>query len=255
MKSNRIIREQFSDSTTVDGSRIQRALDTVEGRINAIPRGDILPRYAEQTIHLGFMPPSIGGGASDVIYPWGPLYNSTNWVVAGGLDKVVNPVRIKGCYNGNIASPATGDQFAWSSGVHHVSPCIVNELHFNAVTDSVFINALTDNAMHLLISVNADGEGQDRHLNSFEAVKHLISDDAWRFRRTAAAVPTANMLPVHPERLSGNVVSVRNLGVSIPAGARVLYQAVIPQSVGGWSARPYQTIIPGMTVHYLEEIV
>ncbi len=252
MKSNRIIREQFSDSTTVDGSRIQRALDTVEGRINAIPRGDILPRYAEQTVHLGFMP---GGMGSFFPYPWGPLYNSSPWVVAGGLDKVVNPVRIKGCYNGNIASPATGDQFAWSSGVHHVSPCIVNELHFNAVTDSVFINALTDNAMHLLISVNADGEGQDRHLNSFEAVKHLISDDAWRFRRTAAAAPTANMLPVHPERLSGNVVSFRNLGVSIPAGARVLYQVVIPQSVGGWSARPYQTIIPGMTVHYLEEIV
>ena len=251
MASNRIIREQFSEGTTVDGSRIQGALDTVEGRINAIPRGDILPRYAEQTIHLGFMP---GGMGLFFPYPWGPLYNSSPWVVAGGLDKVVNPVRIKGCYNDNIASPATGDQYVWSTGIHHVAPCIVNELHFNAVTDSVFINALTDNAIHLLISVNADGEGQDRHLNSFEAVKHLISDDAWPFRRTSAA-PTADMAPAHTETLAGNIISFKNLGVAIPAGARVLYQVVIPKSVGGWTVRPYQTIVPGMTVHYLEEIV
>jgi len=255
MASNRIIREQFSEGTTVDGSRIQGALDTVEGRINAIPRGDILPRYAEQTIHLGFMPPSIGGGASDVIYPWGPLYNSTNWVVAGGLDKVVNPVRIKGCYNGNIASPATDDQFVWSTGVHHVAPCIVNELHFNAVTDSVFINALTSDAMHLLISVNADAGGLDRHLNSFEAVKHLISDDAWRFRRTSAA-PTDDMVPAHTETLAGNIISFKNLGVAIPSFARVLYQIVIPKDVASsWTVLPYQTIVPGMTVHYLEETV
>jgi hypothetical protein len=253
--SNRIIREQFSEGTTVDGSRIQGALDTVEGRINAVPRGDILPRYAEQTIHLGFMNPTRPAvPAFDVIYPWSPLYNSTNWVVAGGLDKVVNPVRIKGCYNGNIASPATGDQFVWSTGVHHVAPCIVSELHFNAVTDSVFVNALNDDAMHLLISVNADAGGLDRHLNSFEAVKHLISDDAWRFRRTSAA-PVHDMAPAHTETLAGNIISFKNLGVAIPAGARVLYQIVIPKNVGGWTIRPYQTIVPGMTVHYLEETV
>jgi len=252
MASNRIIREQFSEGTTVDGSRIQGALDTVEGRINAVPRGDILPRYAEQTIHLGFMP---GGMGSFFPYPWGPLYNLPNWVTAGGAGKVVNEIRVKGCYNPNIVTTA-GDQFVWSTGVHHVAPCIVNELHFNAVTDSVFINALTDNAMHLLISVNADGEGQDRHLNSFEAVKHLIRDDAWRWRRTVAAAPTADMLPAHTDVLSGNIVSFKNLGVAIPAGARVLYQIVIPSNVGAWtSPRPWQTIIPGMTVHYLEETV
>ena len=252
MASNRIIREQFSEGTTIDGDRIQRALDTVEGRINAVPRGDILPRYAEQTIHLGFLPGSQSSPTD--FYPWGPLYNSSSWVTAAGLDKVRNELRIKGCYNSNIASPSTGDQYVWSTGIHHASPCVITELHLNAVTDSYHVNALTDDQMHLIVSVDSDSGGEDRHLNSFEAVKHLISDPAWRFRRTPEpAAP--DMTPAHTEDLAGNIVSFQNLKVSIPAGARVRYQAVIPRNVGAWGVNPFSTIVAGLTIHYLEEIV
>jgi hypothetical protein len=63
------------------------------------------------------------------------------------------------------------------------------------------------------------------------------------------------MLPPHTELLNGCVVSFKNLGVSVPAGARVRYQLVIPAAVNNWSADPYGEIIAGLTVHYLEEAV
>ena len=250
MASNRIIREQFSEGTTVDGSRIQGALDTVEGRINAIPRGDILPRYAEQTIHLGFLP---SGPTSR--YPWGPLYNSSTWVTAAGLDKVVNPLRIKGCYNGNIGSPAAGDQWVWSTGVHHAAPCVINELHFNMVRDTEHIWAMDSNAEHVLISVDSDSDSGDRHLNSLEVAKHNFTDASWRFRRSGSAAPSAPMLPAAKDPVNGCIVSFKSLGVLVPAGARVRYQLVIPAAVNSWAADPYSEIIAGLTVHYLEEAV
>ena len=250
--SNRIIREQFSEGTTIDSDRIQGALDTVEDRINEIPRGDILPRYVEQTVHLGFLPGSLTTPSD--FYPWGPLYNSSNWVTAAGLSNVENELRVKGCYNSNIASPSTGDQYVWSTGIHHTSPCLLTEVHFNAVTDAYHVNALTDNVMHIIVSVDSDSGGNDRHLNSFEVAKHLISDPAWRFRRTAAtAVP--DMLPAHTDDLGGNIVSFQNLKVTIPAGAKVRYQVVIPRNVGAWGANPFSTIVAGLTLHYLEEVV
>ncbi len=255
MASNRIIREQFSEGTTVDGNRIQSALDTVEGRINAIPRGDILPRYAEQTIHSGFMPPyQVFPTWSG---PWGPLYNSSSWVTAPGLDDVVNELRVKGCYNGNIASPTTGDQFVWSTSVQHTSPCIVNELHFNMVRNiSVAPWGGTGDSVHALISVDGDSDKGDRHLNSFEVAKHNFADSSWRFRRSAPSAPVVDMDPPHTYDLDGNIVSFKNLGVLIPAGARVRYQLVLPASaVAGWSTTPYRLIIAGLTVHYLEEVV
>ena len=194
--SNRIIREQFSEGTTIDSDRIQGALDTVEARINEIPRGDILPRYVEQTIHAGFMPPlqslPVWTG------PWGPLYNSSSWVTAPGLDSVVNELRVKGCYNANVASPATSNQFVWSTSVQHVRPCIVNELHFNMVRDvPTALWGGTGNSAHAIISVDSDSDSGDRHLNSFEVVKHNLTDSSWRFRRDAPSAPAEDMDPPH----------------------------------------------------------
>tara|TARA_R100001594_G_scaffold97303_1_gene131558 strand:+ start:1543 stop:2349 length:807 start_codon:yes stop_codon:yes gene_type:complete len=262
--SNRIIREQFSEGTTIDSDRIQGALDTVEARINEIPRGDILPRYVEKTMHLGFLPSGIGSP-----YPWGPLYNLPSFVTAAGTDKVANSLRVKGCYNGNIGSPSAVDpftgrtrqQYVWSTGVQYPRPCIISGLHFSMVgdTEHSFYGLIGSDANHVLVSVDSDSDGGDRHLNSFEVVKHHFSDDSWLFRRGQSLLPagdaTVDMQPEHPDNLVGLFVSFSNMGVAVPAGARVRYQLVIPESVNSWPIDPYSTLISGLTVHYLEEVV
>ena len=250
--SNRIIREQFSEGTTIDSDRIQGALDTVEARINEIPRGDILPRYVEQTIHAGFMP---SAGANTFYGPWNPIRNTPSNVVAAGVDKIENPLRIKGCYNTAIGTG--GSQFAWSTSVNHIRPCIITELHFNMLTDSwLSLWGGTGDSAHVLISVDSDSDKNDRHLNSFEAVKHNFSDSSWRFRRGAVLPPVVDMRPAHTYDIQGGIVSLVDLRVMIPAGARVRYQLVLPASVAaGWSTTPWREIIAGLTVHYLEEVV
>ena len=254
--SNRIIREQFSEGTTIDSDRIQGALDTVEARINEIPRGDILPRYVEQTTHLGFLPSGGYSMSADIVYPWGPLYNTGwGWAIPVGSNKI----RIKGCYNPSIGFGSVTSQFVWSTSVYYVRPCIITELHFNVIKDSLHqAYGLGTDGLHVLISVDNAGDPLDRHLNSFEVVKHLFSDSSWEFRRGGPIAPTDDMEPNFSENLDGLIISFRDLGVCIPAGASVRYQIVIPKGAGGssdWGTAPYNEIIPGMTVHYLEEVV
>lgn len=256
--SNRIIREQFSEGTTIDSDRIQGALDTVEARINEIPRGDILPRYVEQTIHAGFTPSRgvVGSNPEVVFYgPWNPIRNTSGNVAAAGVDKIENPVRIKGCYNVSVGT--ADSQYAWSTSVNYIKPCIITELHFNMITGGLWYNwGGTGDSAHVLISVDSDSDKNDRHLNSFEVVKHNFSDSSWRFRRGPASAPDADMRPLNPTNIDGGIVSLVNLGVAVPAGARVRYQIVLPGVVAaGWSVTPWNRITAGLTVHYLEEVV
>tara|TARA_R110002096_G_scaffold28762_4_gene87033 strand:+ start:1984 stop:2781 length:798 start_codon:yes stop_codon:yes gene_type:complete len=257
--SNRTIREQFSEGTTIDSDRIQGALDTVEARINEIPRGDILPRYVEQTIHAGFAPSRgvVVGVTLDIPFygPWNPIRNTSGNVDAAGVDKIENPVRIKGCYNVSVGT--ADSQYAWSTSVNYIKPCIITELHFNMITGGLWSTwGGAGDSAHVLISVDSDSDKNDRHLNSFEAVKHNFSDSSWRFRRGAARAPDADMRPLNPTKISGNIVSLVNLGVAVPAGARVRYQIVLPGvAAAGWSVTPWNRIAAGLTVHYLEEVV
>jgi len=48
--------EQFSDDTTIDGTRIDKALQDLVDRFNAIPRGDISTRFVQKQFVFGYQP-------------------------------------------------------------------------------------------------------------------------------------------------------------------------------------------------------
>ena len=48
--------EQFSEKTTVDGSRIDKALQESVDHVNSIPPGDVLSRYTESKFVFGYRP-------------------------------------------------------------------------------------------------------------------------------------------------------------------------------------------------------
>jgi len=117
-----LTKEQFSTGTTIDGDRIDNALDDVVERVNNIPYGDLRKRWVPTTYVAGWSPqspacissatpePTSGSNASQSggVYgthrwPWLRVKNDTSGVATGtegaaAADdtKVTNPYRLKG---------------------------------------------------------------------------------------------------------------------------------------------------------------
>tara|TARA_R110000824_G_scaffold346368_2_gene533190 strand:- start:1087 stop:2118 length:1032 start_codon:yes stop_codon:yes gene_type:complete len=116
-----ITKEQFSTGTTIDGDRIDNALDDVVERVNDVSHGDMKKRWVPITYVAGWTPQSpatiedappasIPAGASELgrvaamhHWPWLRVRNYNGQVAAGTLgatlgDDVVftNPYRLKG---------------------------------------------------------------------------------------------------------------------------------------------------------------
>ena len=266
--SNRIFKDQYSDGTTVDSNRLQHSLDEIEARTNNVPRGDISTRYVQQMAHLGSMPVVSGGAFNpNHLYPFTSIYNQSGGIVGGDTEPVVNEFRLKGTHNPYVLPPANGgNQMVWSTSIHFTTPVILRAVHGNLIVDSNFVNADLDNtevpsaastnSTHLIISVDSDGEKTDRHLNQYEIVKHLISDDAMRFRRSLPSAPVADMYPPHPENIDGNIITYKDIDVAIPAGGRVRFQIVIPVDLGGYNLlNPVSTFVNGLTIIWDEELL
>ena len=59
IKSPRVVTdEQFSDGTTIDGNRLDRAVQDVQDRINSVPYGDLKSRWVPITYMCGWQPQS-----------------------------------------------------------------------------------------------------------------------------------------------------------------------------------------------------
>ncbi len=117
-----LTKEQFSTGTTIDGDRIDNALDDVVERVNDIPYGDLRKRWVPTTYVAGWSPqspacissgtpsptaganPSSGGNIYGTHHwPWLRVKNDTSGVATGtegaaSTDdtKVTNPYRLKG---------------------------------------------------------------------------------------------------------------------------------------------------------------
>ena len=98
--------EQFSEKTTVDGSRIDRALQESIDRVNDIPIGDVLSRYTESKFAFGYRPnrdyascaTTSGSGSEKYYYahhfPWMQIANNADLVVGDARD-AQNPRTVK----------------------------------------------------------------------------------------------------------------------------------------------------------------
>ena len=95
--------EQFSDGTTVDGNRIDRALGEMVGHFNDIPPGDVLSRFTESKYVFGYQPvreylltkTAAGTYYYAHHYPWMPIANSASTSVTAG-QTAQNPINVKG---------------------------------------------------------------------------------------------------------------------------------------------------------------
>lgn len=98
--------EQFSEKTTVDGSRIDKALAESVDHVNNIPAGDVLSRYTETKFVFGYRPnrdydacvTSAGTGTQTHYYahhfPWMQIANNSD-LTLGDAQDAQNPYVVK----------------------------------------------------------------------------------------------------------------------------------------------------------------
>ena len=158
--------EQFSDGTTIDGSRIDNAMEDVVGHVNSIPKGDLGRRFVQSQYVAGWQPWSAATGAATTWdahhMPWLPTINFPTGdpalpataifpgsVVGSQPDEIKNRHRFKGIEVPGISygitdSTATdydelaitGIQWAWSRSFHFSSPAIVHDIAVHLHADN-----------------------------------------------------------------------------------------------------------------------
>ena len=109
--SNRIITdEQFSNYTTVDGNRLDKALQDTEDSVNNIKNGQLGTRWTQSQIVMGWQTGSVrnapGVASTSAAYrnqaPWLRFYNSEADRV-GTEGTIAHPFRVKGTGTTSVA--------------------------------------------------------------------------------------------------------------------------------------------------------
>ena len=140
-KHNRHVSDQqFSDSTTIDGSRVEDALQDLEDHVNEVPKGDIKQRFMQTQVVAGYSPQSeawtdgtdlygsvsvnnveeladhVSTAVTGTMFPFLPVYNSASNlsqlapVVAP--ESYTNPHRLKGYQTPGVSiEPTNGSGF------------------------------------------------------------------------------------------------------------------------------------------------
>ena len=160
-----VTKEQFSTGTTIDGNRIDNALDDVVDRVNEVPYGDLRKRWVPITYVAGWTPQSPktlemdsgdpdesddGKIAATHHWPWLRVKNYDDEVVDGTLGaasdddlRFTNPFRLKGVQVPGIhpygraqatgttytgAQAPIGAQYAWTRSWFIERPSILSAI-------------------------------------------------------------------------------------------------------------------------------
>jgi hypothetical protein len=268
--SNRVItNQQFSDGTTIDGNRIEDAMQDIERFIDKVPSAFVKRRFVQNQLVSGWSPfPSTGGGGRTTIHPWMEDENT----VSGSK----NQYRLKGYYR---VGGAGGKHYIWNQAFQPEGPIIIEAFdlimaqdfgtgtgsghpHVYAMGATTYPNYVppdvTDFELH--ITIDSPYIPEDRSQNDMELHRHSFSGQAHLFRPTIATPAPANdMLPaVNGGGLSGYAVSLQNLNIPIAPFSRVRYAVVIPKYPGGstgetnWTTRPWASSVWSQTLTILE---
>lgn len=153
MTSRTITKHQFSDQTTIDGNRIEDALQDVQSRFNSLQFKDIdawveVPYYWANTPVLVNLQGNGGVNAKPIYYgPWTWVFRS---YMPNDIDNEApnNPFRIKSCSKTDpntgqpIANPLVSDiidtSWLWTTTKYFDKPTILNDFTVMGLFDATF---------------------------------------------------------------------------------------------------------------------
>jgi hypothetical protein len=130
MSIRKITKQQFSEGTTVDGDRLDKALQDTGSYLNSISPGDSGVRYTQTQIVTGWT--ALQTVANENQAPWLRFHNTVGDVNGTG-GEIAHPFRVKGTTTtGLTATPwaALGSPtyWVWTISMYFEAPCIVDAL-------------------------------------------------------------------------------------------------------------------------------
>lgn len=256
-----ISKQQFSDGTTIDGNRIEQALQQLEQMCDTVPRGAVRTRFTRSQLVLGWNPiidfDATAAGGYTHEHPWivdlntdGPKY------------------RLKGYKHGD-----TDVYYIWQTSFTSDFPLIIHALDLflaqDAGTAGVYKMAsgsappyvppnVSDIGVH--ITIDAPFIPEDRTQNDIELHRRDFETDSCLIRPEpfGGSASAGRMRPDYPGgALSGWSISSSDLNIPITPMARVRFAIVIPKYTGGtglanWGLYPWRNFVPSLTLTTLE---
>ena len=281
--------EQFSDGTTIDGSRLEKALQDLERWADDIPNGDFANRWMQNQIVLKMLPMTADADSNLAAAtfvgntrhaPFLPIYNEKD---------SANPMRLKGtklpwneAYEDPldpalVATRRYNDQCVWTMALHTgPRPMIldgldvilqtssteyVNDFFYDPVASSVPRNEIPGGpGQNIQIVVNADNPfvTERQGLNSVLFHRFAFSADAVRLSSLEpVGFPDMNptlgsvtgMSVLHSISLA---ISHKGLSIPIPPFTRLRFSLVLPLGSVPWGTTPWRGSIPTITATVLE---
>jgi len=279
-----ITNEQFSDNTTVDGSRIDSAMESVERHFNNVPQGGIRSKWVPTTYVMGWAPNNISSPTVDTHhFPWLTDINDDGQTSGVKPDTFSNPLRVKGFAipDVDIDQPGVGEsQSHWCTSFAFERPAIITNIDIMLVVDGLgaaltpFRNLFNygSNPPHGF-SVNEDSRDfnfclhvdsptgpEDRQLNDIEIIRHGFSLNGSTLSNVPWAVGFPDFLPSgFPGGALDGIFEPINVDIPVHKNSRVRLDLTIPPSLttysSSWGTRPWYMQQFHVSMNVLEELV
>lgn len=124
-----LTKEVFYDGTTIDGSRLEKAVNEVVEGVNDVKKGNTKQRFVATQYHSGFNPPSRLDPNRYSKWPWLQLNNDAAASHMGVKPESAptNPVRLKGTsIPGVNQQEGLGDQYVWTRTLYFDKPVVLH---------------------------------------------------------------------------------------------------------------------------------
>ena len=271
-----ITKEQFSTGSTIDGRRIDKAMEDIVDRANSVEKRDLSRRFV-QVQYCGGFTPNVGLTANDASLPFMPEINAS---------PLENEYRVKGTRR---FSQSTYTQSHVYTATHFFrKPVIIIGVNVNLMTGGTdFGNdfmygegAVSDlekadnqysDDVTISISVDNPFLPERRELNSEVYHRHGFALIGHKFNQsvTAAAVdmapsaaPASSSNPI--PAMAGIVIDDQDINIPLPRDSRVRFSVVIPDyssvssDVSGWGeadgSLPWNSQVMSWTLTVLEGV-
>ncbi len=265
MSLRTITKEQFSDGTTIDGNRIEQAMQELEEICDQVPGYYVKRRFVQNQITVGFSPFQQA--------PYNATYPATSPVVL----ETLNLERFKGYKN--ITQPVGDllDQLFWETSFQSEKPFILHSVDCFMIQDdgsatpshqmpggsSSPYAAATVSDVQLFVMVDAPFMPEDRSQTDVLIHKYAMNMDAWKMTAIPGVTSTNDMVPAFPGgEACGWGLTLDNLNLPIPSLSRVRVALCIPKynpvgptpGYAKWGATPWNTFSPSLTLSILEPL-
>ena len=279
--------EQFSDSTTIDGNRLDTAMSDIVRRFNAVEKGDIANRFVQTQFVAGWSPQD--ENITKHRWPWLDAINTTGGPSVAGAqpDSVSNRFRAKGFHTlGMSPIMDSTSTWEWSTSYYFHKPAILTDLVLTLQIDHPSASARGytntfkygsappegvvehDGNKDFAVVVSADSPFSPEDRTQNNVILSRVGFDMAREWTTGISFNSTitDMSPTNPPwavasrgGVWGMCLPLRDINSPIPRDTRLRVDVIIPRyadaNTGGWGrTNPWAQQRFDMTMTVLEEL-